>query len=554
MLDLSLGLPAITIGAIRKWQPALLDEAARTLLKHRDGLTSLQEEVTGSRPPASWRGGASDLAASEHGKIDTAAQRLTGEVAAVWRATLDAADSVEAVRRSLTEAENLAQHHGFAISDNGVIEHKNPPTGVPETERRAVELELQERVRELKRRANDIDDKLSRVLSMTRDDQLRTTGTLEQSALAGAQAGDLTVTPPPSANTAAANAAWWSSLSKADKDMVLTSQPDWIGNLDGVPAVDRNTANRARLRRMIAELEKEQEPASWTLTKLNALYRIDAELAKGEWREGNPPKPPIAPPRQLLMLDLENGAPKAAVATGNVDAAKHVVVQTSGITSSVEGSLALKQAEMDRLYNDGNGDVAAVTWLGYDPPQWWDVDKTFDDMKAKDGGEDLARFYQGINASPGGPADPNLTDPHLTAIGHSYGGVTTEYALTQEGTGVDDAVVYGTPGHPVDHVDQLHIPQDSFYTLSSDAVIDMNPPQGPMERGPAISITSPGDRVEDVGDAGALWWRGEIVGAQELDATGVNGHSEYLYPETTSYDNIRKVVLGEAETVKREQA
>ena len=58
---------------------------------------------------------------------------------------------------------------------------------------------------------------------------------------------------------------------------------------------------------------------------------------------------------------------------------------------------------------------------------------------ARAGGEDLAAFYQGVNAS-------RTDDPHLTALGHSYGSLTTGYALQHDGTGVDDAVLFGSPG------------------------------------------------------------------------------------------------------------
>ena len=66
------------------------------------------------------------------------------------------------------------------------------------------------------------------------------------------------------------------------------------------------------------------------------------------------------------------------------------------------------------------------------------------------GGADLARFYEGIDAS-------RRADPHLTALGHSYGSLTTGYAL-QQAHGVDDAVLFGSPGLGTDHVDDLHVP------------------------------------------------------------------------------------------------
>ena len=93
-------------------------------------------------------------------------------------------------------------------------------------------------------------------------------------------------------------------------------------------------------------------------------------------------------------------------------------------------------------YGDG-GTVATVSWLGYDAPQMnevtdWPRSVTMPNL-ARTGGDDLAAFYEGINAS-------RTDDPHLTALGHSYGSLTTGYALQHDGTGVDDAVLFGSPG------------------------------------------------------------------------------------------------------------
>lgn len=547
----------ITIGTLRRWQPAVLEEGARTLLRHRDALTSLQDEVTGSTPPISWHGEAADMAALAHGKVNEYAQRITGEVASVWAVTLDAADSLTSLRAALTEAENLAHHHEFTIHDDGTTASTRQQDlsrisdiTDPDMERRAVELELRDRVGELQRRADDVDAKLARVLGNAHDDLLTTRGTLQEAAHAGARAGDLEVTPPP-ASTAGANATWWKSLSEADRNMVRANKPEWIGNLDGVPARDRHAANQARLTQMRDALHQElsslQGPGRATPqqvaragevgAKLRAIDAIDRELGNA----GHSPKDPF--PRQLLMLDLWGDFPKAAVSTGDVDAAEHVAVQTPGIRSTVAGSLEGNQNEMTALHEDSNQKVAAISWIGYEPPQTLSVNDTFANDRAREGSEDLARLYQGINASRGDGADP-----HLTALGHSYGGVTTEYALTKEGTGVDDAVVYGTPGHAVSDTTELEIPRDSFYTLSSDKTAE-----------PTLGIPHVpwGDWLEWIGDGDE---RGDIAGAQALSADangeetrGVEGHSDYMIRGTTSYANVLNVATDNTGEVVREE-
>jgi hypothetical protein len=72
--------------------------------------------------------------------------------------------------------------------------------------------------------------------------------------------------------------------------------------------------------------------------------------------------------------------------------------------------------------------------MGYDAPQ--SVDVASDD-NAQQGGQQLARFFDGIDATR--PGDP----PHMVAVGHSYGSTTTGLALRQA-NGVDDAIFLGS--------------------------------------------------------------------------------------------------------------
>ena len=71
---------------------------------------------------------------------------------------------------------------------------------------------------------------------------------------------------------------------------------------------------------------------------------------------------------------------------------------------------------------------------------------------ARAGAVSLARFYDGIQgARDAGPA-------HLTAIGHSYGSLTTGLALQQPGDhGVSDAIFYGSPGEEASTPAQLNL-------------------------------------------------------------------------------------------------
>lgn len=59
---------------------------------------------------------------------------------------------------------------------------------------------------------------------------------------------------------------------------------------------------------------------------------------------------------------------------------------------------------------------------------------------ADEAGPRLGSFYQGLAAASTQP------DPHVTALGHSYGSLTTSIGVQNSGGAVDDAVFYGSPG------------------------------------------------------------------------------------------------------------
>ena len=215
---------------------------------------------------------------------------------------------------------------------------------------------------------------------------------------------------------------------------------------------------------------------------------------------------------------------------GDVDTADHVAVLTPGFGNTVGGDLpgvvetagALRDRSAAVL--DGSGrsgeSVAAVAWLGYDVPGG-PLDVSTADA-ARRGGADLARFYDGIDAA-------RPTDPHLTALGHSYGSLTTGYAL-QQAHGVDDAVLFGSPGIGTDDLGDLHVPA-----------------------GHTGVVEAPWDPVADLG------WFGDdpnrldgVTGLSARAATLPDGtaaagsvlHSQYLTPGTTSQYNIAATVAG----------
>ncbi len=140
---------------------------------------------------------------------------------------------------------------------------------------------------------------------------------------------------------------------------------------------------------------------------------------------------------------------------------------------------------------------------------------------ARRGAASLSGFLDGINGS-------RTDDPHLTALGHSYGSTTTGLAL-QQAQGVDDLVFFGSPGIGTSDVADLNIPEGNTYVLEADL-----------------------DGVADLGRFGAD--PNQLDGATNLssreqtldgrDYSGVEWHTNYLGGGSTSQYNMGVIVAG----------
>jgi hypothetical protein len=144
------------------------------------------------------------------------------------------------------------------------------------------------------------------------------------------------------------------------------------------------------------------------------------------------------------------------------------------------------------------------------------------DDAAEQGGAQLAGFIEGVLAA-------RSTDPHLTALGHSYGSTTTGYAL-QQVDGVDDAVLFGSPGASTGDFGDLRIAPGHLGVLEA--------------RGDAVA-----DLGSFGGDPNQLDGVTNLSAAEEIAPDGTRlleseGHSQYLVPGTTSQHNIAATVAG----------
>ncbi|QUH00273.1 hypothetical protein HUO13_05100 [Saccharopolyspora erythraea] len=537
----------VSLSDVRRWEPAALEKVFAALGRHQDRLVAVDDELKGSARPEGWRGAAADSAAQSHAGLTRVMRELVVEVAAVRRCVAETADEVEAIHRLLREADDLARGNGFEITAEGGVRDVAPPDDVPadqieqvRQERIRVRDQLVEKVREILQRANRADEELAKVLTDAENDVMDPGrgGSLADDAATGDARGLAATIDAPPAGTAAENARWWKSLSREEQDALRAAPPAWLGNRDGIPAQVRDLANRNRIDDERDALHEERagiERGGVSEDERAKLEEVDGKIASIDAIDKTLER---QPPRQLLVLDSGGERLKAAVAVGDVDTADHVSVFTPGLNSTVSGTLEGLDHQMNQLrtqaqhesdrYGEG-GTVAAVSWIGYEAPQDdehapWDENSVIRSDSAQEGGAKLNEFFRGINAS-------RDTDPHLTALGHSYGSTTTGYALQGGGHGVDDAIVFGSPGVGTDDVEDLHMPEGHTYRIEArnDPVADFGRFGGDPTHMEGIQDLSAEEATEPGG--------GRRLGES-------TGHSGYVADNSTSQHNMAAVVAG----------
>ncbi|MEW2174101.1 alpha/beta hydrolase [Streptomyces sp. NPDC007027] len=361
--------------------------------------------------------------------------------------------------------------------------------------------------------------------------------------------------------------AWWAGLTDEQREEYLAVYPDRIGNLDGIPALVRDAANRDNLQLLMGKLEgRDDDDAA---TKLAALREIDRQLRAGP-KAGEPP---------MYLLGIgDQGNGRAIVSYGNPDAARNVAAYVPGLNTSLDEDFAdgdLKRArDLSITANRHGAPTAVITWLGYDAPQSPDGRGSLavaGGGRANEGGLAFREFMNGMEV-----ANQNA-DPHMTAIGHSYGSRTVGAAAQGEGgiPGVDDIVFVGSPGVGVNSADDLGVGREHVFVgaAANDIVTKMPSREefavgavGALYGGPAASYVF-GD-LADRGDDD-IWFgkdpASEAFGARRFEVRdgppligqgklNVDAHSEYFDPEIdrASVENMALIAVGHAERIKRE--
>lgn len=258
--------------------------------------------------------------------------------------------------------------------------------------------------------------------------------------------------------------AWWSSLSRGEREALKTSDPGLVGNADGIPIADRDDANRAQLSALWNTLQQRKADGELDDDDEDQIKKLQEVYDSLELNQGVTDPSTGEDVESFLMMFSPDGAlgdGGAAVAFGNPETADHTSVNVPGFGSRLDNFSGVSGDALnvfESASGQGNGSVSSIAWLGYnapdpqfnDPLQIVDTANVTNEAAARAGAGDLSDFIDGLRATDEG--EPS----HLTAIGHSYGSTTVAKA-SGDGLAVDDTVLVGSPGAGAgnDHADDL---------------------------------------------------------------------------------------------------
>ncbi|MER5851584.1 alpha/beta hydrolase [Streptomyces sp. NPDC002012] len=386
---------------------------------------------------------------------------------------------------------------------------------------------------------------------------------------------------------------WWDHLGKEQREEYISAFPELIGNLDGIPALARDEANRENLQLLIGQLDVKHDDASRDM--LGGLKKIQEKLEQGS-----------EPPMYLLGIGDE-GNGRAIIAYGNPDTADNVSAYVPGLGTKLDAEFAdgtvnrAWQTAIGAQEADPSSRTSSIVWLGYDAPQVTPGDLASGNSvmftnDAKAGAPDYNAFMEGISATHEGG------DPHVTAIGHSYGSLTVGLAAQENGgiPGADDIILVGSPGTGADNAQDLNVGKDHVFVGAADNDIvtklpnhaeasgmasgavgggstgfvlgaGMAGPPGALIGGGAGAIVGgiAGYTAQDAQTDPSERWFGTDPASENFGATRfmvddgatiiedhgeMSAHSNYFNPmkDQDSADNIAKIVVGKSGKISLE--
>jgi pimeloyl-ACP methyl ester carboxylesterase len=495
---------------------------------------------TAAKRLEAWSGAAAEAAKAEFAAHRKQYADMAATISKIPAVLTDLSAQIKALQPKLVEIVIEAQSIGCRVHDDGTVRYEPDivhrlPIGREQFGPEAAYV-YQGGIADVVRQAREVDAHAATTLN----------GLSAQATGFAPAANDATVaaaaTAIPGRDTAPAEVKkWWDGLSPAQQESLLFTHPNQLGQLDGLPSVIRDRANRARMADEKGRLQAEKEyldslggaRTSEESDRLNAINNSLRGIDAIEQRLYH--AKPGQQPALLLGFD-SSGNGRAIVAMGNPDTAANVATYVPGTGASlggVNGDLQRSDSMVQAAKIAGSPSTAVITWVGYDAPR--DIFPDAAEDKWADGAkQNLNRFQDGLRAShEGAPA-------HTTVIGHSYGTTVVGHAARDGNLNADDVVFVASPGVGVTHADQLHlngVPSDQVGQHVHATVAQHDPIQlvagihGPSPTGLSFGGTTFESNPGEAGPWYELGWNGAV-------------HSRYWDDGNKALVNMGRIIAG----------
>jgi hypothetical protein len=351
---------------------------------------------------------------------------------------------------------------------------------------------------------------------------------------------------------------WWTSLSQAGRDRLLKDWRDKLGNLNGIPTVDRDKANRTVMQqdidrpaevaqaRGVAVDEVLAHPDQYGMNpRMMARYHNALKVQEGLQHNADQTGAPTF--LQIYEPEKFDGAGRAAVAIGDPDSAANTAVVVPGTSHSVtEGWLSSNDAS--NIYNetraaDPTRPTSVIAWMGYDAPDSLIDPQVGQTGLAHQGGQLLAGDVNALAAThrDGIPS-------HITAMGHSYGSTTVADAAAGYGMKVNDVVLVGCPGTDMaENASDFHLLEGGHVYVGSASTDPITLLGGiPQSHLPGTDITVALGPDPAMDGYGSTRFKAEVPGITW------NDHSHYYEPGTESLFSIGDIASGHGDALEHD--
>lgn len=265
----------------------------------------------------------------------------------------------------------------------------------------------------------------------------------------------------------------------------------------------------------------------------------------------------LSPGRQMLEWSLVGGG-RAVEVFGDLTTARHIAVVVPGIMNTIDNfddDVARSSRDLWTEASALERETAVVAWLGYDTPE---LVNAVSKGRAVEYEAELRSFVASLPS-----------DAHVTVVAHSYGTVVAAESASR-GLSADDLVLVGSPGTRLDHASEADLEHgaqvfagvsDTDWVVGRAGWGSVVCPETILGAGWSMGlrrlaspVTGPLSWVTDScntdgdGDVKGLSHginpAHEDFGAIEISTEGVDGHSSYFDPESSSLDAIARVVAG----------